>query len=223
VSSRGVKTLRALLEFIYIVREDEHDEDALDNLDDARERFELHREIFREMGARPTGFNLPRQHAMKHYRRAIEMWGSPNGLCTSLTESRHKTAVKQPWRRSNGNDPLDQMMLNNQRMDKMSACHAFFAVNGLLRGTCLWDTMRSLGILNDEEAREPPPRDEDPPSAHMAQAAGIQPQDHDEENGEDAVPLDGPRIADHVELARTHGKRGRTRPRSILFSIFYSA
>jgi hypothetical protein len=200
VPVRAVQALQALLDFIYVAREDEHTDGLLDDLDDARERFELHREVFREAGVR-TSFNLPRQHAMKHYRHLIEMFGSPNGLCTSLTESRHKTAVKQPWRRSNHNDPLDQMMLTNQRMDKMLACQTFFEVNGLLRGTCLWDTMRGLGLVEDNAEEIPP--------GHAGNAAPVQAaavQDEAEEDGDDAVPLEGPRIADHVELARTHGE-----------------
>ncbi|KAH9037927.1 hypothetical protein EDB85DRAFT_1888285 [Lactarius pseudohatsudake] len=53
------------------------------------------REIFRTSGVRPKGFNLPRQHSMVHYVHLIQEFGAPNGLCSSITESRHITAVKK--------------------------------------------------------------------------------------------------------------------------------
>jgi hypothetical protein len=48
-------------------------------------------------GVRPDGFALPRQHALVHYLMLIRLFGLPNGLCSSITESKHIKAVKQPW------------------------------------------------------------------------------------------------------------------------------
>ncbi len=39
-------------------------------------------QIFITTGARKD-FSLPCQHALMHYPNAIELWGSPNGTCTS--------------------------------------------------------------------------------------------------------------------------------------------
>ncbi|KAH9975649.1 hypothetical protein BJV74DRAFT_862382 [Russula compacta] len=39
-------------------------------------------------------------HSLEHYRRNIQLFGAPNGLCSSITESKHIKAVKEPWRRS---------------------------------------------------------------------------------------------------------------------------
>ncbi|KAF8812067.1 hypothetical protein BYT27DRAFT_7221263 [Phlegmacium glaucopus] len=41
--------------------------------------------------------SLPRQHALPHYLTSITLCGSPNGLCLSITESKHIKAVKEPW------------------------------------------------------------------------------------------------------------------------------
>lgn len=62
------------------------------------------------------------------------MFGSPNGLCSSITESKHIKAVKEPWRRSNHYNALGQMLLTNQRNDKLAASTVDFAARGMLDG-----------------------------------------------------------------------------------------
>lgn len=59
-------------------------------------------------------------------------FGAPNGMCSSITESRHITAVKKPWRRSNRYNALSQMLLTNQRLDKLHAMRVDLGVKGLL-------------------------------------------------------------------------------------------
>ena len=111
-------------------------------LEDALQQFHHHREIFRTSGVRVEGFNLPRQHSLIHYVKLIRAYGAPNGLCSSITESKHIKAVKEPWRHSNRLDALSQMLLTNQRLDKLAAARADFANRGMLKGTCLssvWD------------------------------------------------------------------------------------
>lgn len=59
-------------------------------------------------------------------------FGVPNGLCSSITESRHITAVKRPWRRSNRYNALGQMLLTIQRLDKLAAAQVSFVEQGML-------------------------------------------------------------------------------------------
>jgi hypothetical protein len=132
-----VQTMRAFLEFCYIARHDVHDTNSLRALDDALLRFHRHREIFRTCGVRPDGFDLPRQHSLIHYAKLIRAFGAPNGLCSSITESKHIKAVKEPWRRSSRFEALSQMLLTNQRLDKLAAARVDFADRGMLQGTCL--------------------------------------------------------------------------------------
>lgn len=127
-----VKAIGAFLDFCYLVRRNDFDDTTLSNLDTALARFHQHREIFKTSGVRPKGFSLPRQHSLMHYRRNIELFGAPNGLCSSITESRHITAVKKPWRRSNHYKALGQMLVTNQRLDKLSAARADFVARGML-------------------------------------------------------------------------------------------
>ena len=147
VPDEMVQAIHAFLEFCYIARCDVHDTHSLTALEDALKRFHHHREIFRTSGIRTNGFNLPRQHSLNHYIKLTRAFGAPNGLCSSITESKHIKAVKEPWRRSSHFEALSQMLLTNQRLDKLAAARADFATRGMLAGTCLssiWDQILVL-------------------------------------------------------------------------------
>lgn len=139
-----VQTLRALLEFCYIARRDVLDTESLTEMTDALERFHKHRVIFEECGVRVDGFALPRQHSIIHYPALIRAFGAPNGLCSSITESKHIKAVKEPWRRSSHFNALGQMLLTNQRLDKLAASRVDFTKRGMLKGTCLESVFAAL-------------------------------------------------------------------------------
>ena len=142
VPDEMVQALHAFLKFCYIARRNIHDTHSLAALDDALQQFHNHREIFHTSGVRTEGFNLPRQHSLVHYLKLIRDYGAPNGLCSSITESKHIKAVKEPWRRSSRYEALSQMLLTNQHLDKLAAAQADFAEHGMLCGTCLsgvWD------------------------------------------------------------------------------------
>jgi len=64
---------------------------------------------------------LLRQHSLTHYPYLIWLFGAPNGISSSITESQHICAVKEPWRRSNRNEALSQMLVTNQRHDQLTA------------------------------------------------------------------------------------------------------
>ncbi|RXW11889.1 hypothetical protein EST38_g13964 [Candolleomyces aberdarensis] len=127
-----VQTISSFLDFCYLAQRADITEDTLKSLDNALQRFYLYREVFRESGVRPNGFSLPRQHALSHYRTLIEDFGAPGGLCSSITESRHITTVKKPWRCSNRYEALGQMLLTNQRLDKLAGARVEFVQKGLL-------------------------------------------------------------------------------------------
>ena len=91
-------------------------------------------------------FLLPWQHALSHYPKLIRLFGSPNGLCSSITESKHIRAVKEPWRRSNRNEALGQILVTNQRLDQLAAARADFASRGMLDGTCISYVLQQLEL-----------------------------------------------------------------------------
>ena len=135
-----VRCFRAFLEFCNIARQEFHTEKSLDELNDANTRFHQHRQIFITTGVR-EGFGLPRQHSMDHYLALIRAFGSPNGLCSSITESKHIKAVKEPWRRSSHYQALGQMLLTNQQLSKLAALRVDFTHRGMLQGTCITDIL----------------------------------------------------------------------------------
>ncbi|KAG1785541.1 uncharacterized protein HD556DRAFT_1249676 [Suillus plorans] len=138
-----VRAFRAFLEFCYLVRRNVITEKSLGEIQDALTRFHHYREIFKTTGTVLT-FSLPRQHAMSHYIYLIRLFGAPNGLCSSITESKHIKAVKEPWRRSSRYKALGQMLLTNQRLDKLAASRVDFRTRGMLSGTCLSSILAAL-------------------------------------------------------------------------------
>jgi hypothetical protein len=157
-----VRAFNAYLDFCYLVRRNVLDEEGLDQIDDALRRFHQYRKIFQETGVRdstPEGFALPRQHVMIHYRLHIENFGAPNGLCSSITESKHIVAVKRPWRRSSRYKALKQMLTTNERLDKLAAARIDFQTRGMLKGSCLADALHKLTA--DEEDEHEHNEDED--------------------------------------------------------------
>lgn len=140
-----VRAFRAFLEFCYLVRRNVITEKSLGEIQDALTRFHHYREIFKTTGTVLT-FSLPRQHAMSHYIYLIRLFGAPNGLCSSITESKHIKAVKEPWRRSSRYKALGQMLLTNQRLDKLAASRVDFRTRGMLSGTCLSSILAALGM-----------------------------------------------------------------------------
>jgi hypothetical protein len=142
-----VRAVRALLEFIYLSRRNIHDTESMEQMKDALERFHENVEAFVETGVRSENSTPPRQHSMMHYIKAIRLFGAPNGLCTSITESKHKYAIKGPYQRSNHYKEMGQMLTTNQRLDKLAASRVDFAVRGMLNGTCLSQVSQRLGKL----------------------------------------------------------------------------
>ncbi|KAI6154599.1 hypothetical protein BKA82DRAFT_4347529 [Pisolithus tinctorius] len=200
-----VFTFRAFLEFCYLVHWNVITQQTLVEIDDALRRFHLYREVFRNAGVVDT-FSLPRQHAMKHYYHLICQFGAPNGLCSSITESKHIKAVKRPYRRTNRFQALGQMLLINQRLDKLIAARADFKECGMLNEPLL---SHALGALGQRSSDADDPCDQVGESCDMADEIEEQAGSYEEELG-DAV--DAPRLVEaHVSLARTHQrKRART-------------
>jgi hypothetical protein len=196
-------------------------------MDDALQRFHQYREIFRATGLRDD-FNLPRQHSLTHYLKLIRAFGAPNGLCSSITESKHIKAVKEPWRRSSRFDALNQMLLTNQRLDKLAASRVDFTKRGMLKGTCLLSVLDqlhgahfnhvlnlSLPGLNVADPNPEPPcplLDERPllqvvddgNGNHSSDDGGDNVGDIGEDDGDEGDGIvAGPTVEAYVELAKT--------------------
>jgi hypothetical protein len=128
---RMVQCVAAFMDFCYLARLSVHDRMTLDKMEHALNRFKYLRKVFINEGVW-TNFALPRQHALFHYTTGICLFGSLNGICSSITELKHIHAVKEPWRRSNRRNPLKQILLTNIRLNKIAAACSDFRSCGLL-------------------------------------------------------------------------------------------
>ena len=120
VPDKMVQAILAFMDFCYLARQSPLDEGDLEAMANALNSWEEKRTIFVETGVRPNGISIPRLHSLKHYISHIQDFGAPNGLCSSITESKHIRAVKRPWRHSNHHEALGKMLLTNQRLDKLA-------------------------------------------------------------------------------------------------------
>ncbi|KAF8335188.1 hypothetical protein F5887DRAFT_1079269 [Amanita rubescens] len=134
VPPRMVQAIRYFTEFCYYVRRSVLDDDDLDRLNELLAKYHEAREVFIEEGVREN-FNLPRQHSLTHYRELVMEFGAPNGLCSSITESRHIDAIKGPYKRSSRNEPLSEILVINQRLDKIGGARVNFTARGMLHGS----------------------------------------------------------------------------------------
>ena len=126
-----LRTFRAFLDFCYSVHKDVITESDLVILQDVLSQFHQFREVFKTAGI-VHSFSLPHQHSLCHYNELIRLFGAPNGLCSSITESKHMKAVKMPYWRSSHHKALGQMLLINQQLDKLTAMWIDFQMCGLL-------------------------------------------------------------------------------------------
>ncbi|KAI0711740.1 hypothetical protein C8Q76DRAFT_769461 [Earliella scabrosa] len=153
VPARMVQCIAAFLDFCYLARRSEHDTISLASMSGALAQFHALRVIFIETGVCPDGFGQPRQHSLIHYAESIQKFGSPNGLCSSITESKHIDAVKRTWRRSNRNNPIGQMLRSLTRLSKMAAARVEFGLRGMLHGDVHTAARQELGDPEVEDVQ----------------------------------------------------------------------
>jgi hypothetical protein len=182
-----VKAISSFLDFCYIARRNVFDEKVLNDFTTSLSDYHLHRKVFLQTGVRDD-FNLPRQHSMVHYPFLVTEFGAPNGLDSSITESKHIKAVKQPYRRSSRFKALGQMLLTNQRLDKLAASRLDFQTRGMLRG----ELIGLHSIL-------PTIPEDDPPPTNVRSAEVTE--------NNDGCPVDTPhRVDNEVMLAKKQSK-----------------
>ena len=137
-----VCALWAFLDFCYLAHRDVLDTKSLVAMQDALNRFHQYWEIFQSCNIR-TSFNLPQQHSLMHFIQMIWAFGAPNGLCLSITKSKHIKVVKKPY----CYQALGQMLLINQCLNKLTASWVDFQRCGMLKGTCLSDVLQLVHKL----------------------------------------------------------------------------
>jgi hypothetical protein len=156
VPGKMVQAISSFLDFCYLAQRSFHTTETLRRMEDILVQFCTLRSVFQELSVRPDGFSLPRKHSLAHYASSIRLFGSPNGLCSSITESRHITAIKRPWYRSNRHNAFEQIIHTNTRLSKLAATRVEFERRGMLYGNVLTAPQISAGIEDEEVLAGPP-------------------------------------------------------------------
>ncbi|EDR13606.1 uncharacterized protein LACBIDRAFT_322663 [Laccaria bicolor S238N-H82] len=182
VPTKMVQCLSAFLDFCYIARHNAITYEGLQELEASLEHFHLLRQVFIDTGVW-VDISLPRQHPLVHYARSMCLFGSPNGLCSSITESKHIKAVKEPWRRSSRYNTLIQMLWTISQLDKMAAARSMFTSKGMMKGS----TLSYMEMIDAGGAPEPLALDLD---------------DENDEN-DDLGPVLGPKVLSSIDLAHS--------------------
>ena len=118
-----------------------------------------------------------------HYHELIRKYGALNGHCSYITESKHRKAVKAPYKRSSHFNALAQMLVTNQRLDKIGAYSVQVKAHGML------DDLIWAGHV------EPP--------GTTQQLAAV---DKDNNDDDDGGVVDDREIIGEVKLARNAGE-----------------
>ncbi len=203
-----VRAITDFVEFCYLVRRSIHTDRKIQHLEEALARFHVHWEVFRMTGIRED-FSLPRQHSLDHYPRHIHEFGAPNGLCSSITESKHIKAIKEPYRWFSWFEALGQMLLINQHLDKLAAARTDFEDRGMLQGSLFTATQAACeAVLSDSNDDDPQPTPFNPSVSN------------DEDEAQEDLPtlefdlgadnfwsvVEGPQVQASVKLAQRHSK-----------------
>lgn len=121
VPATMAQCIAAFMDACYITRQNAITAPALKSFRESVEQFQKLHNIFIEASVWVT-ISLPHQHALKHFYYLIQFFGSPNGLCSSITELKHIKAMKEPWCWSSRFQALIQMLQTLTWMDKRSLC-----------------------------------------------------------------------------------------------------
>ncbi|KAJ7639463.1 hypothetical protein FB45DRAFT_1134946 [Roridomyces roridus] len=184
IPSRMVKSLATFMDFCYLVRRNAIAAPDIVRVTGKLSDFHVYRSIFVELGVRED-ISLPRQHSLLHYESSIRLFGSPNGLCSSITESKHIKAVKEPWRRSNRYNALKQMLVTLTRLDKLASLKSLLTTRGMMTGTT---SSYTTSVFTGQQ----------PHVDVVAAAAALLDDEHDDDG-----TVHGPKSLSDIELAPT--------------------
>jgi hypothetical protein len=124
VSSRVIKAVRALLDFLYLAQFPSHTTETLIHLQDSLAHFHDNKSVFVDLGTRDS-FNIPKLHSLLHYRSSIMLFGTTDNYNTEQTERLHINLAKDPYRATNRQDEYFQMTKWLERREKVQQHAAY--------------------------------------------------------------------------------------------------
>ncbi|KAH9170412.1 hypothetical protein EDB89DRAFT_1853464 [Lactarius sanguifluus] len=124
VTSRIVRSVRALLDFLYLAQLPSQTTDTITRLDEALARFHSNKAVFVDLGVREH-FNIPKFHSLMHYSTSIALFGTTDNYNTEQTERLHIDFTKDAYRATNHKDEYPQMTTWLERREKVLQHTAF--------------------------------------------------------------------------------------------------
>lgn len=116
---RLLKSLRGLLDFLYLAQYPIHTTTTLQLMEDALARFHDEKDVFVELGVR-NHFNIPKLHFAVHYIHLIKLFGTTDNFNTEYTERLHIDLAKDAYAATNRKGEFPQMTVWLTRREKMS-------------------------------------------------------------------------------------------------------
>ena len=123
-STRLTRTVRALLDFIYLSQYPAHTTESLKAMDTALCRFHENKDVFIELGVWEH-FNFPKLHSLLHYTRSITLFGTTDNYNTEHSERLHIDLTKNAYRATNFKDEYKQMTTWLEHQEAMYQRAAF--------------------------------------------------------------------------------------------------
>ena len=110
ISSRLVKVVRAILDFLYLAQYTSHTNETLHQLQDSLAEFHNNKLIFIDLGIREH-FNIPKLHSLSHYDSSIWLFGTMDNYNTEQSERLHIDMAKDAYCATNHKDEYTQMTI----------------------------------------------------------------------------------------------------------------
>jgi len=117
-NARLLRSVRALLDFLYLAQYLIHTTTTLKLLDDALVRFHANKDIFVDLGICDR-FNIPKLHFASHYVELIKMFGTTNNFNTQYTDRLHIDLTKDAYATTNRKDEFGQMTMWLEQKEKV--------------------------------------------------------------------------------------------------------
>ena len=113
-----IRSIRSLLDFLYLAQYPQHTSETLRLLDESLKRFHENKHAFVDLGIR-SDFNLPKLHSLAHYVDSIKLFGTTDNYNTEYTERLHIDLAKDAYRATNHRDEYAQMTIWLERKEKI--------------------------------------------------------------------------------------------------------
>ena len=120
VAKKGLRAVKAILDFIYLSQYDSHNAATLQYMVEALDQFDANKNFFIETGIR-SDLKIPKFHSLHHFIESIKLFGTTDNYNTEMFECLHIDFTKEGWRASNQRDVFPQMVTWLSRQEKISS------------------------------------------------------------------------------------------------------